>query len=50
MGVVVHHITDHVGGLVGSAVVDLFQGPEDTPLNRFKSVVNIGNRTVFNNV
>ena len=50
VGVIVHDITDHIGSLVGSAVIDLFQSPEDTALDRFQSVVHIGDGTVFDNV
>ena len=45
-----HCVTDDIRRLMCPAVIHLVQHPEDTPLNRFESVIHIGNRAVLDDV
>ena len=50
VGMVVHGVADDVGGLVGSAVIDLMQDPEDAALHGFETVVHVGNGAVLDDI
>ena len=43
VGVIVHGVAHDIGDLLGASVVDLVERPENTALNRFESVIHIGN-------
>ena len=50
VGVIVHHVADDVGRLVGPAVVDLLERPEDAALDRLQAVVHVGDRPVLDDI
>ena len=50
VGVVVHGVADDVGGLVGPAVVDAVEHPEDAALDGFEAVVHVGDGPVLDDV
>ena len=45
-----HNLTDYIGDLYKTPVIRLYEGMDYTPLHGFKTVYDVGNRPVPNDV
>jgi pilus assembly protein TadC len=50
MGMVLHAMSDNVGNLIESAIILFVERMQNTPLDRFQAILQLGDRPVTNDV